>query len=740
MGKRSIRGAAEPAQIRPLLSALLFMAGLAALAGCSDDWDSAYADDVREPTSQSPHDLVDPFIATGRDHGQQHPAAMVPFGMVKLGPDTYPGALTNEAHSGYDYWDRRILGFSHIRFSAMGAGGLGGNILVIPRTGRVRLEPRRYAEPYEKVSEAAAPGYYGVRLANGIMAEMTATTRVGVHRYTLPAGKEAHVLLDLSQSMTRVNEARLEMDGPGSFSGWVRTRHRFNPDAEYTLYFAGRFDRPPDRHSLWRAGEPHQGVAEIQGRKCGGLFWFSPPHDGAVQLAVAVSTIDGEAARSTLESDLGGRGFDEIRREAADLWSEKLALVQLEGGSTADRRLFYTSLYRSFSEPMVAGAPDGRYRSHDMEVRRAKDWTFHDGWTTWDTFRTKFPLLTLLAPQVMDDITRSLEDNLVHVSRGTYPFLMVRFDMTAPILLDAWRKGVRGFDLAVVHERLAHNARHQAAPQWEELGYYPGRPDLTLEHAYFDWCVAEMAAILGHEDEAGFRRRAAFHRNTWNPESGFFQARDAGGGWMAMEDPDGYYPGVYYEGTPWHWRWFVPHDPDGLIGLFGGRDAFIRELRHYFDNNLHNMGNQVALKVPWLFSEAGRPDLTRATMRRLLTEEIPHRYENHRHYDRPVTRRAFRATPDGFIPGMDDDAGTMSAWFVWSALGIYPITPGKPHYALGYPLFPAATITLPDGGAFRIERPFETISQVFLNGEPFESAFITHEEILAGGVLRFDGP
>lgn len=686
-----------------------------------------------------PYGLVDPFIATADDHGQQHPAAMVPFGLVKLGPDTHPSALTNEAHSGYNYRDGRILGFSHVRFSAMGAGGLGANILVTPRTGRVRLEPRRYAVAHRKESESASPGYYGVRLSNDIMAEMTATERVGVHRYTLPEGREAHILLDLSRAMTRVNEAHLTMHGPGEFSGWVRTRHRFNPEAEYTLHFAGRFSREPGKHALWLDRELHEGASEIQGGRCGGVFWFSPPHDRPVELAVAISTIDEETARQTLEADLGAMTFEEVRHRAEGLWRRKLELIEVEGGALEDLRLFYTGLYRSFSEPMIAEAPDGRYRSHDMQIRQADGWTHHDGWTTWDTFRTKFPLLTLLAPQRMGDITRSLEDSFVHVSQGTYPFLMVRFDMTAPILLDAWRKGVRDFDIEAVYQSLRHNARHQAAPQWEELGYYPERPDLTLEHAYFDWCVAEFAKILGHaDDEARFRQNSRFYRNTWNPETGFFQGRRADGDWMEMEDPDRYYHRIYYEGTPWHWRWFVPHDMPGLIDLMGGEEAFVRELQYYFDNSLHNMGNQVALTAPWLFNEAGRPDLARAVMRRLLTEEIPHRYDTHHHYDRPLVRRAFQATPDGFLRGMDDDAGTMSAWFVWGALGLHPSTPGKPRYALGYPLFERARLRLPNGREFVIERAAETVSRVTLNGAPFDNAFIDHEEILAGGVLRFE--
>lgn len=721
------------------LGGLLLAAGLMSITACGGEKFDPYREGYRPPSSDAPIDLVDPFIATADDHGQQHPAAMVPFGMVKLGPDTWPGAVENTSNSGYNFNEHRLLGFSHLRVGGMGAGGIGGNLLVVPRTGRVRLEPGRYTVTMDKETEAASPGYYSVMLDNGIHGEMTAGTRIGVHRYTFPPNREAHLLVDLSRALTSVRHSELQVEPSGGFSGRIDTRHRFNPKVDYTLFFAGSFTVPPTRHALWKDGAISGSEYTLDGGKIGALFFFEPPHHGPIELAIAFSTIDVEAARETLQADLPAGGFDVVHQQARSAWEDVLGRISIEGGSVGDRRLFYTSLYRSHGEPMIAQGPDGRYRSHDLEVRHAADWTFLDGWTTWDTFRTKFPLLVLLQPDMMENIIRSIADNFAHTSRGTYPFLMVRFDMTAPVLLDAWRKGIRGFDIDLVYRELKRNAIHQAHPRWEELGYFPERPDLTLEHAYFDWCVAELAADLGlGEDEKRFRNSAAFYHNTWNPETGFFQPRREDGSWVDLPDPDAYYPRNYYEGTPWHWRWFVPHDPVGLMELLGGRDAMVWELEYYFDNDLHNMGNQVGLKVPWIYSEAGRPDLTRDIVTRLLTGEMNHRFDTHHHYPRPLFRRAFQATPDGFLKGMDDDAGTMSTWYVWAALGLYPITPGIPKYALGAPLFERARIHLPNGGEFVIERGAETITRVLLNGELYEDPFLSHEAVVRGGVLRFE--
>jgi predicted alpha-1,2-mannosidase len=725
---------------------LLVIASLLApalLSSCGSDAPQSEFQPSPPAASAAPVDQVDPFIATAVDFGQQHPAAMVPWGMVKLGPDTYPSTPQNDAHTGYNYADTSTLGFSHVRYGGMGANGMGAHIPLLPRTGPVALVPEKYAVPMDKRREQASPGYYSIDLKNGVAVQLTAAPQTGLHRYTFPLdAPDAHVMLDLSHGLTEVTAARLAVTGERTFEGWVRPRHRFDKNQTYTLHFAGEWNRPPRRHSLWQGVDLQEGAAEQEGPVIGGVFWFDTA--APVMAKVALSTIDAATARAAMAAEIPDWNFDAVHQAARTAWSRRLESITVEGGTPGERRLFYTSLYRALAEPMDVTAPDGRYLSHAMDVQTASDWRFYDGYSTWDEFRTKFPLLALVAPDVMSDVARSLAQGEARPRTGTFPFLVVRMDMMAPILLDAAAKDLADFDLNPAMEGLLATARNQTMPDYEQVGFLPGQPDKTLEVAYFDWAVAELAQRLGRpDDEARFRARAAFYRNIFNPRTGYFQPREPNGEWHDLGDPTDFNKRAWYEGSPAHWRWFVPHDPDGLMQLMGGPDKLVAALDEYFNEGYHSMTNEIALHAPYLYTAAGRYDRARQTAHRCLTQTLTHRFGSKSMYNKPAKRPAFQPAPDGMLPEMDDDGGTMSAWYVWSTLGLYPLCPGQPRYALGWPLFDRAEIRLEGGKTFVIERapgarPDDPNPRALLNGAPLAEPFLTHAQLTAGGTLRVE--
>lgn len=725
--------------LRLLIAVLLIMV----LTSCGKD--SAQPEYAERPpaSSNAPVDQVDPFIATAVDFGQQHPAAMIPWGMVKLGPDTFPSATTNDAHTGYNFADTSTIGFTHVRYGGMGSKGVGGNIALLPRTGSVEMTPEKYQVKMDKRSEAAAPGFYSINLENGVSVDLTATAHAGLHRYTFPLdAQEPHVLIDLTSGLTEVTIGRLEITGPTTFEGWVRPRHRYDKEQVYSLNFHGEWSRAPIRHMLWNAATQKNDSKLEEGAMVGGAFWFDA--SGPVMVKIALSTLHPGVARETLAAEIPAWDIEGMRTAARDAWSARLDRIAVEGGTPGERRLFYTSLYRAMGEPMDVTATGGRYLSHAMDMQVADGWRFYDGYSTWDEYRTKFPLLTLVAPDVMRDVARSLANGEARPRTGTFPFLVVRMDMVAPILLDAAAKGLADFDLNPAMTGLIATAQNQTTAEYDTVGFIPGKPDKSLEAAYFDWAVAELAAKLGRaEDEARFRKRAEYYKNIFNPKTGYFQPRERDGSWHELGDPTDFNKRAWYEGSPAHWRWSVPHDTQGLIELMGGREKFVAELDTYFGERFHSIVNEIALHAPYLYCAAGRYDRARQTAHLYLTQSIKHYYGSKEMYKKAIERPVFQPTADGLLPEMDDDGGTMSAWYVWSALGMYPLCPGDPRYALGWPLFDKATISLENGKSFVIERapgakPDAPNPRALLNGEELKEPFILHEQILAGGTLRVE--
>lgn len=697
-------------------------------------------------SQMNPVDFVNPFICTEGDHGQLYPGATCPFGAVKLSPDTYPHGFKGHAHAGYDFADVRILGFSHVRVGGMGCNGEGGNVLFLPVIGDVSFQPEKYHQGIIKSTEKAEPGYYAVQFENQIQAELTVTEHAGLHRYQFPAAKEAHILIDLGRTFTKMADARLEIVASNAVQGKLTATHNCSRQDTYTLYFWATFSKP--FHSVTT---PTGADEKIQtGKNSAVLLNFETDSDEVIFAKVGISAISADQARQDCEFEIPDWDFEKVRTASREKWAHLLNRVEVEGDAEY-KNIFYTALYHSYTMPMNSTSPVTRqYRGTDNQLHKAKDYTHYDCYSMWDTFRSKYPLVALLEPGVMNDIARSLVD---YYQQGldNWPFLMIRREHTGTVLLDAFRKNIRNFDIEAAYQGMKQDALEQMPEAWEKLGYVPARPDRTLEYAYDDWCVAWLARKLGHaEDAARFEKRARNYRNIWDESVQSSRARDENGNWLPFPDPTVIDETYVYEASMWQWRWFVPHDMRGLIELMGGRKKFVQTLNYFFENDLYNQGNQPDLQAPYQFNFAGAPWLTQKWVRRILTEPMRQKYGTHGFFKEPIFDRIFKTEPKGYLLEMDDDCGTMAAWFVFGAMGFYPVCVGEPVYEIGTPIFEKITINLDQnfcrGKTFVIQaqnasRENFYIQSATLNGKPYSKPWLHHDDIAGGGKLVFEmGP
>ncbi|WCT75248.1 GH92 family glycosyl hydrolase [Sphingomonas naphthae] len=719
---------------------------------------------------------VDPFIGTGGE-GHTFPGAVAPFGMVQLSPDTDTGCTIRECYghaAGYRYDDPTIQGFSHTHFSGAGHSDL-GDVLVMPVAGdAVPLEPgdpkvagSGYRSRFRHAEETARPGYYAVTLdASGIRAEMTAGTRTGVHRYAFPAGKAAHLVLDLRSSLYnypgKILWSSLRLRPDGTLTGSRQTRG-WAPDRQ--LFFAMRFSAPLKDHAFVSTekdvtykgfqgpGRGSEALAEKQGRALVARLDFGTLA-APLEVKVAISSVDEAGAIANLDSEPGDFAATLARTTAA--WTEALGRVEIEA-APAMRASVATALYHSLIAPSVAGDVDGRYRGPDNAVHKAEGYDFRSTFSLWDTFRAEHPLLTLVQPEATNSaIVRSLIDSARASPDGILPvwqfhgretWTMIGYH-AVPVIADAYLKGIGGFDAAAALDAMVASARY--APygglgDYMKLGYVPidREPEAaskTVEYAYDDWTIARMAGAMGKADVAAdFTKRAGYWRNSFDARTGFVRARKADGAFRTPFDPTAInYGSDYTEGNAWQYSWFVPQDQAGLFRAMGGDRAAIAKLDAMFDYDNSKIdyshaediagligqyihGNEPSHHVAYLYNHAGAPWRTQARLKQIVESQ-------------------YKPTPDG-LSG-NDDLGQMSAWLVFTALGFYPVTPGSLEYAIGRPFVDRASLTLPNGKRFTIvaeglgeARPY--VGAVTLNGRPLPRSVIRHEEIMAGGELRF---
>lgn len=726
--------------------------------------------------AQTAYDEVDPFIGTGGE-GHTFPGAISPFGMIQLSPDTDTRCRIRECYShaaGYRFEDTTIQGFSHTHFSGAGHSDL-GDFLVMPVSGEsVPLDPGDPAKPgtgyrsrFSHASETSTPGYYAVTLADPVVrAEMTAGVRVGVHRYTFPAGKAAHLLLDLRSSLYnyqgKILWSSIRVRPDGTITGARETRG-WAPARK--LFFAMRPNAAPRSHAFVNREEniPYKGfqgpgrgredVSQLQGQALVARLDFGVL-DKPLELKVAISSIDEDAAIANLESEPGD--FDTIRLRTRNAWERALGAVRVEAPPSV-RKMFQTAVYHTLMAPSVFSDADGRYRGPDDQVHLAKDFTFHSTFSLWDTFRAEHPLLLLLQPESRNaDFVRSLLASQQASPFGILPvwqyqgretWTMIGYH-SVPVIADAYLKGVRGFDADDALDAMVKSATYRpygGLDHYMELGFVPidREPEAaskTVEYAFDDWTIARMARQMGRLDVAkAFEKRAGYWRNSFDAKTGFLRARNADGTFRTPFDPTAInYGSDYTEGNAWQYSWFVPQDQAGMFDVLGGDAAAVRKLDAMFDYDNAKLdyshaediagligqyihGNEPSHHVAYLYAFAGQPWRTQKRLKQIVDSQ-------------------YNTTAAG-LSG-NDDLGQMSAWLVFTMLGFYPVAPGSSEYVIGRPFVDRATLNLPNGKRFSIVADALSdanryVGQVALNGRTLDRTYLRHAEIMAGGELRF---
>ena len=654
--------------------AMLFLCWLL-LFGCQFESQASHPMKTAAPP-EALVDYVNLFMGTAGDHGQLSPSASLPFGMVKLGPETEP-----TGHAGYDFNAYKIKGFTHNRMEGVGCVGAGGNILVKPGVGA----PDTASISYLKSSERAAPGYYEVMLgqAASIKAELSVTNATGWHRYTFPDSDQAWLMIDLSASHEEFIEELHTLVSKQEISGSVSAYTVCKQNkGKYRFYFNMEVDQPID--SVFEQG--HR------------LFlFFSAQKSVPVNIKVSLSTISPEQAKRDRSVEVGKQTFEAVKEAAAAQWEEKLSKIQVEGGEEY-KRLFYTNLYRAYLAPYNVTSTDNTYRGSDGIVYEAKGFTYYHGWSIWDNFRTQLPLLTIIEPEVMRDLCQSL---VALYQQGKYnwaspiePFPTVRTEHASIVLLDAYRKGITDFDLSAAYPYLV-----------QELDSLPyASPDNVLETSYDYWALSEIAGILEKkQDQDKYLQKAYEYKTTWKNK------------FLVMnEQSDIMHGDGLYEGTLWQYRWFVPWDMPGIIEMMDGKEPFTQQLTYFFENELYNHGNQPDLQTPFLFHYSGAPWLSQEYVNRILTKEMTQWYGTHEKWAEPRVGRIYRDSPEGYLLEMDDDAGTMSAWYVLAAMGLYPLNVGEPVYFLTTPIFKKIDIAVSTEKQFAIKNPDFSSDNIYI--------------------------
>jgi predicted alpha-1,2-mannosidase len=719
---------------------------------------------------KEPVDYVDPLIGT-LGSGFVFPGPDAPFGMVQLSPDTD----FYFAYTGYMYNDANITGFSHVHLAGMGVHS-GGNLPFMPTVGPIATtDARLYKSAFDHASEDASPGYYRALLERyGVDAELTAGTRVGMHRYTFPPGTQSNVILDVGRSVkgfndhpegTNYHQSSIDIVDDQTVVGTA------DSEQDYTVHFAAKFDRPFASFGTWDrgAGAPVPNDPSAAGDGAGGAVTFDTTSDRDVLVKVGISYVSRENALANLEAEKPDWDFNALRQKTRGEWNDALETIDVTGNDL-DKTRFYTALYHVQQHPNIYQDVNGEYMGHDNQVHRSN----HDhyaNFSLWDTYRGQNSVLATIQPARYRDMVRSLLDMYNEAGRlpkwalnDAMPDYM-NGDPVQQTVADAFCRGVlTGVDRELLYEALRHNAfdvRQDWAPGYLSRGWVAradepgGGASGSLEFAIADFALALIADELGHHaDRDALLARAASYSNLIDPGSGFARPRNADGTWKEPYLPEHFED--WKEGTGWQYTWLAPHDLRGLYDLIGaggrGGDATVKERLDTFFSFVPNdvagpavaevesritlfglgyFGNQYApsnehdLHAPYLYNYIGEPWKTQA---------INRSYQS-----------LFRPTPDG-LPG-NDDLGSMSGWFVWSALGIYPMTHGSPVYAIGSPLFERAVID-PVGEDFTIEIAAPGASAIGkyvqsagLGTTELDQPWVTHGQLLRAGKLELQmGP
>jgi predicted alpha-1,2-mannosidase len=729
--------------------------------------------------SNRPVDYVNPFIGTDY-HGHTFPGACLPEGLVQVGPDTDVRGW--DWCSGYHYSDSSIMGFSHLHRSGMGAGDW-GDILIMPTTGDLKVIPGAKSNPGEGYrsrfthkEEEASPGYYAVRLKDyNIKAELTVACRTGYHKYTFPKSGTSHILIDLKHGIgdsCTGSQVKIignkEIVGSRSSTGFVKKQ---------TVYFCAQFSKPFRSFGTWKEKNINSGSREEFGYCTGAYVDYTTLKDEAVDVKVGISYTSIDQARLNLNTEIPGWNFNHVREEAVMKWNRELSKIEVQFDPDIDATYrqqklvtFYTALYHSLLFPATFGDVDGKYMGLDDQAHMANEFTYHSDFSLWDTFRAEMPLLTLVQPSRNNDVIRTM---IAQYEQGGWLPTPQQFgnsytndmigDHPVAVILDAYMKGIRDFDVQKAYEAVRKNAietpsGHRSRGRvgleyYKRFGYLPydkvrESVSRSLEYAYNDWCVAQLAKALNKTDDYEmFIKRASYYRNVIDTSTGFARPKDSTGKWIEPFDPTFIGQGRdrhYTEANAWQYTWFVPHDVNGLIDLEGGREKFVKKLDTLFTRSSvikssvadvtgligqYAHGNEPSHHTIYLYDYAGAPWKAQELVRNVIDS-------------------LYNSGPAGLCG--NEDMGQMSAWYVLSAMGFYPVAPGQNIYAIGSPVFSKVTIHLDrafnNAEKFVIEARNNSgknkyIQSVTLNGKVLNKPWFDHSAMKNGGTLIFQmGP
>jgi predicted alpha-1,2-mannosidase len=743
---------------------------------------------------------VDPFVSTQGDHGNDLPGAEAPNSLAKVNPMTYPG----RDHSGYDYAQSEIEGFTNTNVDGTGGSGAGGDILVVPTSVGYTARPpvASYAHSFSHGDETATPGYYQVGLgettgtdsdvqsAGGtINAEMTATTRTAWHRYSFPSGQNASLVFDLDNNFTDRVASSVDVgttsDGNAALSGQVTGQ--FNGPS-YRLYYYATTNIPATGVQTWGDNGTLSNATSQDGVDTGAIMSFDPSQGSDVELRITLSPVSVAQAKIDQQNEIGGSTFDQTKEATADEWNGLLGRVQVTDSESTDpdgslEKLFYTHLYRMMAEPVNATSTSGTYRGVDGVIHRADGYTHYDGWSTWDNFR-EFGILASLYPDKYRDMVQSLIDLFADTQNAGETDLpsnllqsvpTVRFERSAIVIADAISKGFTGFQgLAQAYPALQRQVGADGG-----LGYLPGDPGDSIMRGYDDYGMSIIAEALGKTQDASKYRSEAeypfetqFKPDAWTAGDGtpvgVLTAKNAGGT-FENDNYEQFQAADLYQGTLWQYNWYDTADMASLTNAMGGTHATQLALAHTFGEDdpteeqngegmLHSNANEVELQTPYLFNYVGEPSETQKWVRKLYTQPTWNRYiatngtdsggepSGNGEFTPPIDTKVYKLAPEGFLSTMDNDLGTMSATFVSAALGMDPVTLGTAQYQIGSPFFNKVAITYPNGRTFTINANGVSSSNYYIqsatqNGTALGNTWIDYNSMINGGSLDFQmGP
>ncbi len=727
---------------------------------------------------------VKPIIGTEK-MGHTYPGATVPFGAVQLSPETdtisyeLNGKYNGEVYkycAGYKYEDKTIVGFSHTHLSGTGHSDL-GDFLIMPTQGKLQLNPgiasdtkSGYRSAFSHNNEVSEAGYYKVKLDDdNILAEMTTTTRVGMHQYTFPKSDQSHIILDLISGIYNYDEKNVWtyvrvindtlVTGYRQTNGWARTR---------TVYFAMSFSKPFMNYGqknddpklaykgFWRKFDQTKNFPEIAGKKIRMYFDFRTDEGEKIKIKFALSSVSQDNALLNMQAEIKDWDFERVKSEAQKLWNTELSKISIEAPDDIKVN-FYTAMYHTFINPTTYTDVNGEYKGLDQNTHIANGFNNYSTFSLWDTYRALHPLFNIIQPARNNDMIKSM---MAHYHQSSLHMLPIWSHYSndnwcmsgyhsVSVISDAVMKDLYNGDANEALNACIATANHrnyEGIGEYIDLGFIPSEKNNnsvsnTLEYAYDDWCIAQMAKKFNRQDVfETFIKRSANWQNNFNPTNKFMQAKMGDGTFTKNFDPLSTSKQGFIEGNSWNYSFFVPHNPTELINKMGGKDVFASRLDSLFSMHLPDAffaeteditregiiggyvhGNEPAHHVPYLYNFTNQAWKTQFQVRKIMNMQ-------------------YKPSPDGL--GGNDDCGQMSAWYIFSALGFYPVAPGSNEYALGSPCINKAALKLENGTTFTIEAKNQSnkniyVQKVLLNGKALTSNFINFKEITTGGNLIF---